>query len=648
MPLPQSQITPQTPLGANVVDGLGVTFRAWAPNASAVYVNGDFNGWPEDRDPSAALVNDGRGVWSGFVAGLRDGDAYLFYVVGAGKGFKRDPLARELTREPAFPDSRCVVRRPGAYPWHDRGFRAPAFNDLVIYQLHVGTYYGVDASGKDDRRGHAATFLDVIDRVEYLADLGVNAVGPLPVDEFPTSTSEGYNGTDYFSPEALYTVPPGPELDRHAKAVNALLAGKGLPALPPGTLDAQVNQLKAMVDVFHAYGIAVFFDVVYNHAGGDFGDGSLYFFDRQPSGDNNRSLYFTDQGWAGGLVFAYWNAGVRQYLVENARFYLRECHADGFRGDEVTVIDGHGGWGFCQEWTDAVRAVRPSGFQAAEYWRDDQSWVVRPTASGGAGFDAVWSDRLRGAVRGAIGQASAGAGAAVALDPVRDGIYPPANIPEAWRSVHCVENHDVVFAGRDPRVPALADGADHGSWYARSRSRVATGLLLTAPGVPLVFMGQEFLEDKPWSDSDPNLLIDWNALSSDKTRQDHLRFCRELIALRNREPALRGDPVNVFHVHDGNRVIAFHRWLAGNGRDVVVVASLNESTFWSYQVGFPIPGRWNEVFNSDVYDGWVNPVVAGNGGGLTADGPPLHGLPASASVVIPANGLVVFTRDGGG
>ena len=158
-------------------------------------------------------------------------------------------------------------------------------------------------------------------------------------------------------------------------------------------------------------------------------------------------------------------------------------------------------------------------------------------------------------------------------------------------------------------------------------------------------MGQEFLEDKPWSDSDPDFLIYWDGLNTDQSMQDHLRFCRELIALRMHQPALRGDAINVFHVHDLNRVIAFQRWLEGAGRDVVVAVSLNESTYWQYALGFPSPGLWLEVFNSDVYDNWVNPIVAGNGGQVDAGGPPMHGLPCSANVVIPANGFVVFARD---
>ena len=91
-------------------------------------------------------------------------------------------------------------------------------------------------------------------------------------------------------------------------------------------------------------------------------------------------------------------------------------------------------------------------------------------------------------------------------------------------------------------------------------------------------------------------------------------------------------------------MLAFQRWVEGAGADVVVVCSLNENTLYNYAIGFTAAGRWREVFNSDVYDNWVNPIVAGNGGGVDADGPGLHGLAASASLTIPANGLLVFAR----
>ena len=335
-------------------------------------------------------------------------------------------------------------------------------------------------------------------------DLGVNAIEPLPVIEFPTTTSEGYNYTDYFSPEMDYTLLPGPDLTRLSGVVNRLLKAKGKAPLADKDLATQVNQMKAMVDLFHLYGIAVLFDVVYNHAGGTLDDQSLYYYDRQPRGDDNRSLYFTDQGWAGGKVFAYWKQEVRQFLIDNASYFLRECHCDGFRYDEVTVIDRFGGWNFCQNLTDTVHFVKDQSIHIAEFWMQDQSWVIKPTPAGGAGFDAVWSDRLRGAVRGAIGQASGGSGAAISFDAIHDATYPPPGFSAAWRSIIHLENHDIVFEGNGQRVARLADGNDTRSWYARSRSRVATGLLMTAPEFPCCSWAKSSWKTSPGTTATPS------------------------------------------------------------------------------------------------------------------------------------------------
>ncbi len=109
-------------------------------------------------------------------------------------------------------------------------------------------------------------------------------------------------------------------------------------------------------------------------------------------------------------------------------------------------------------------------------------------ADGGAGFDVVQHDGLRGAVRAAIQASSAGAQAAIDFDAIAATLY-PQGFDHAWRTVTCVENHDIVKVGTDQRIPFLADSTDRRSWYARSRSRFATGILLTAPGIPQLFMG---------------------------------------------------------------------------------------------------------------------------------------------------------------
>jgi 1,4-alpha-glucan branching enzyme len=623
-------------MGGGVVPG-GATFRVWAPRANAVHISGDFNGWIQDAN--SALTAIGGGHWACFVAGMKDGDQYLFHINGTGtSGYKRDPRARLLTNQPAFPFANCVLRDPGRFPWRSGDFVPAAFNDLIIYQLHVGTW-SIQAGNPD------GSFLDVIQRVPYLASLGVNAVELLPIQEFPTEFSLGYNGTDLYSPENDYGETIEAQLQNYFNQTNAILSNAGA-AIYPGidVLRGSDNQLRALIDVCHVHGIAVLFDVVYNHAGGGFDDNSIWFFDRTPYANPNDNLYFTDQGWAGGEVFAFWNNDVKQYLIENAKSFYQEYRIDGLRFDEVSVMDRFGGWQTCQYLTETLRADRPQAIQIAEYWPVD-SFTVKPPAVGGAGFDATWNDTVRDSVRAAVGAASAGATAPVAMDAIA-GAIDAAPLGDRWRAVQAVENHDIVYTGRAPRIARLADGSNARSWYARSRARVAMGLVLLSPGIPLLFMGQEILEDKQWSDTpNPNNLIWWAGLQGgDKAMADFLRFTGDLVGLRRGHPALRGEGCAIIHVHNANRVLVFQRWVEGVGADVVVACSLNEATWYGYQLGFPGPGRWLEVFNSDVYDNWMNPIVAGNDGSVDANGPAMHGLPYSASVTIPANGIVVFAR----
>jgi 1,4-alpha-glucan branching enzyme len=127
---------------------------------------------------------------------------------------------------------------------------------------------------------------------------------------------------------------------------------------------------------------------------------------------------------------------------------------------------------------------------------------------------------------------------------------------------------------------------------------------------------------------------------------DFHRFTRELTWLRRKHPALRGEGVRALSM-ETVRACSFQRWVEGVGRDVIVVASLNESTIYGYQIPMPVPGQWLEVFNSDVYENWVNPGASGNGGSIQANGPGLNGLPHSAYITVPANSILLFARDSG-
>lgn len=638
----QPTINPDSvPMGANVVaDRSGVTFRCWAPRAQSVAVRGDFNQWGTTDD--GMLFRDGD-YWSGFVAGAKEGQEYKFFVKGDGTtGYKRDPYARELTREPRYPFCNCVIQDARSWTWHDGGFRPPGFNDLIIYQLHVGVYNG------PSRPSRVAKFLDVLGKLDYLTALGINAVLLLPIVEVANGRSLGYEGFDIFSPEMDYGAEPGGDLQGYMPFVNGLRGRFGLPPLEEDDLRSSSHQLKAVVEIFHLHGIAVLLDVVYNHAGGQMKgqDESMWFFDRVAGTANNDSLYFTDQDHTG-PVWAIWKREVRQFLIDNAAFFLQEYHVDGFRYDQASVIvqtNANDGWRFCQDLTNTAKFTKPSAINIAEYWNVDP-YVIRFPEHGGAGFDACWHDGLRRSLRNAASAASAGSGASVDIQAIARNLWAP-DFLNAWRAVQYVESHDEVYRDRGQRIPRVGDGSNGRSWYARSRSRVVSSVLLLAPGIPMVFMGQSFLEDKQWADdagNHANLLLWWEGL--DFGQDQHMgrfhRFMEELIRLRRAEPALRSETLNVLHAHDSNRVLAFHRWLPDVGRDVVVVASLNDITFPSYELPWPGTGGWREVFNSDAFDDYA---PNGNGGRINAEGAPRDGLPATARIAIPSNSVLVFAR----
>ena len=625
-----------TPMGANLIAD-GATFRVWAPHAHSVYVLGDFN--DRQRNDASLLSRDDQGHWRGFIPGVRDRQRYMFYVVGEGsEGPKRDPYAREL--ETPFP-SDCIIRTTD-FPWHEGGYVTPRFHDFVIYQLHVGTFFTPNLPGK------GGTFLDVARKIPHLADLGVTALQLLPIQEFQTAFSLGYNGTDYYSPEMDFAVADA-DLPPYVAEVNRLLDAKGLRRYEVEDLRGEMNQLKALVDLSHLYGLGVILDVVYNHAGGDFGDQSLYFFDRQPvEGGHRNSLYFTDKGHAGGLVFDFAKPEVREFLIQNAKFFLDEYHVDGFRYDQVSVIDHDGaphGWRFCQDLTSTLRFQWPHVLDNAEYWNVNPYIVKTPPE--GAGFDTTLTDALRIAIRDVIGNASAPDERPLNMMGLARSLW-PEGFQEHWRFVQGPENHDIVYHGRESRIARLGDPSNPRSWFARSRARVATGIGLTAPGIPMLFMGQEFLEDKQWSDNfelHQNLLLHWAGLDQgDKQMNDHVRFTRELINLRWCFQGLRGQGFRVVHVHDQNRVLAFHRWVEGEGHDVIVIFHLGTFNRFGYRIGFPGGGFWREIFNSDVYENWVNPGVVGNGGGIYAEPHALHEFSHSASLALPANSVLVFAR----
>ena len=188
-------------------------------------------------------------------------------------------------------------------------------------------------------------------------------------------------------------------------------------------------------------------------------------------------------------------------------------------------MDRFGGWTTCQDLTSTLRAAKPEAIQIAEYWPVND-WVVRDRGAGGAGFDATWHDGLRQQrARGDLKRGPRRGGPRA--DVGNRGRHRERRVAQSLACGAAIENHDIVYAGREPRIARLGDGDDPRSWYARSRSRVATGLMLTSPGIPMLFMGQEFLADKPWTiRRAADTSIDWTVLDrGDKYRRLSCALC---------------------------------------------------------------------------------------------------------------------------
>jgi 1,4-alpha-glucan branching enzyme len=228
------------------------------------------------------------------------------------------------------------------------------------------------------------------------------------------------------------------------------------------------------------------------------------------------------------------------------------------------------------------------------------------------------------------------------LFAVRDALYHGFNGDAVQRVIY-TESHDEVANGHE-RVPEEIWPGNAGSWFSRKRSTLGAALVFTAPGIPMIFQGQEFLEDRYFRDVDP---LDWSRLIS--YAGIHLLY-RDLIRLRrnwfDQTRGLRGQHLNVMHVNNVDKVIGFHRWESGGARDdVVVVANFANRGYDSYALGFPRSGLWRVRFNSD-WQGYSpdfgdHPVYD-----TMAGDPPRDGVRFQANVGLGPYSVVILSQDG--
>lgn len=438
-------------------------FRVWAPEAAAVEVV------LEDTDRGRrplTLEKDAGGFFNGCFTGMTPGTLYRYRVDG--RGPFPDPASRFQPRGVHGPSQ---VVDLASFAWTDRGWPGIALDDVVLYELHVGTF------------SPEGTFAGTAQRLPELRDLGVTAIELMPVADFAGNRNWGYDGVSWFAPARCYGSP---------------------------------EDLQRLVDTAHGLGLAVFLDVVYNHFGPDGAYHSQ--FSRHYFSDAHRSP------WGAGIDYDGPHSGpVRDFVLENALHWVHAYRIDGLRLDATHAIVDDSQPNIVAALAGAVHdSLAGTGRRVHVVAEDirNLNLMLRPRQEGGWGLDGVWSDDFHHHVRRALaGDADGyfsdfdGSTQAIA-ETARQGWYyrgqysryfakhrgtDPAGIPPE-RFVFCIQNHDQI-GNR-----AFGDRLQHTA--SLEACRAASALLLLLAETPLLFMGQEWAAGTPFryfTDHSPEL-----------------------------------------------------------------------------------------------------------------------------------------------
>jgi 1,4-alpha-glucan branching enzyme len=545
-------------LGSSVHDD-GVDFAVWAPFATSVNllltVEFDYK--------SIAMHSDEHGYWSVSDVDAQAGQSYLYEIITrSGKKIKRnDPYARQLTDS----DNGASVIVSKEYDWEStESFSTVAHNKAIIYELHIGTFNRLDASTP-------GTFYTAIEKLDYLASLGVNYIELMPVTSMAQSHGWGYAPNYIFSVEHAY-------------------GGRR------GLLD--------FVKACHAKGIGVILDVVYNHF---FNETDLWQFDGWSENDLGGIYFYNDKQrgmtpWGGRPDYG--RVEVRQFILDNVAMWLAEFKIDGLRIDSTIYMrnaigdnDNHDGdipeaWSLLGEINDLAHKINPNALMIAED-NSSNSGIVTSTDNGGMGFNAQWEIGFPHVVRDSL---------AITKNPEQsrlEGVdYELQHTyrNDAFDKVIYSDSHDTAANGSVRLNEAVTPG-NAGSVQARQRTLLASALTLTAPGIPMLLQGQEFMQEGSFND--------WQMLDWDKTTQFEgiVSAHQHLIDLRlnkhQNTRGLSGQSTQLFHRDDEANVIAYHRWEEGGPLDdTLVIINFDTKRHDNYSLALPVGGEWQIRFNS--------------------------------------------------
>jgi maltooligosyltrehalose trehalohydrolase len=446
-------------LGATCLPDGSCEFLVWAPRGSEVQAH-----VVAPREQRAALEPQGRGYYRGRLSQVGPGARY-FYSLGAGKD-RPDPASR-LQPQGVHGPSEAVATD---FAWQDAGWRGPSLEQYILYEVHTGTFTP------------EGTFDAILARLEALAELGITAIELMPVAQFPGTRNWGYDGAFPFAVQNSYGGPRG---------------------------------LKTLVNACHVRGLAVVLDVVYNHLGPE----GNYLADFAP--------YFTDRYhtlWGDAVNFdGPGSDEVRRFFIENALEWVREYHVDALRLDAIHGIVDSSAHTFLEELGEAVH--REAGrlerrvYVIPESDRNDPR-VVRPPEAGGYGLDAVWNDDFHHALHTLLTRERAGYYQDFGtLEHLRkafvEGFVYSGQYSAYRRRRHGGSSLDlpaksfVVFSQNHDQVGNRRMGERLSALVPFEALKLAAGVVLFSPYLPLLFMGEEYGETAPFlyfiSHSDPAL-----------------------------------------------------------------------------------------------------------------------------------------------
>ena len=589
----------------------GVRFRVWAPDVERAVVAYDNK---DDPDSTAKPLEYRDGLWQGFVdfnEGIKAGSRYKFVFRKNGQWFERiDPAARNTEHSAIFDRENHGYVEYTGHPWPP--FRTPSFENLIIYQLHIGSFAGFNDDFAGQVVDQTATFKMIASKLGYIRDLGFNAIQLLPVQEYRMNRSWGYDPSFFFAIESAYGTP---------------------------------EDLRNLVAEAHRHELAVLFDVVYNHATRDEPNNSIQGW---PTYGNARGEYLDpnfDSGFGWGPGPAFYKERVREFFIENARMYFEDYQADGLRLDHTRTIEansglGNNGWRFLQELAWKLKQNHADKYLVAEHLPDHDS-IVRD-----AGLNATWFSQAHHEFQ----RAAQGDGTLRRLKSFLGKDFGfGRNYPNQWNLVkYLLGSHDECGdADGGKSIDDSDDSKRHryfveffggrNNWYARAKARLGWALNIAIPGTPLLFMGLECHHWGYW-DEDDGRRFNW-AIAGDPIAMEMRKLVTAANWVRWQNPALRSETFDITHEDYTNTVLAFKRYSPGANNCVLTIVNMGETNFTDFSYGVYTGGqggRWTQILCTQDRDfgGWDGAGNAFHEPWTQADGKVYINLPKWSVIML--------------